>query len=103
MVPRFRSRNFGGMLPVGDAYVKHPVGVGGRLRLRDETRPTRKSFGVGGGVVCLVGAPQKPSINNSSEPITGSLSQVLSRLAVEVRVDGEGETHTEHVREGDLT
>ena len=28
MVPRFRSRNFGGMLPVGDAYVKHPVGVG---------------------------------------------------------------------------
>ena len=29
MVPRFRSRNFGGMLPVGDAYAKHPVGVGG--------------------------------------------------------------------------
>ena len=28
MIPRFRSRNFGGMLPVGDAYVKHPVGVG---------------------------------------------------------------------------
>ena len=61
MVPRFRSRNFGGMLPVGDAYVKHPVGVGVRLRLRDETRPTRKSFGVGGGVGCLVGAPQNPS------------------------------------------
>jgi hypothetical protein len=29
MVPRFRSRNFGGMLPVGDAYARHPVGVGG--------------------------------------------------------------------------
>ena len=67
MVPRFRSRNFGGMLPVGDAYVKHPVGVGVRLRLRDETRPTRKSFGVGGGIGCLVGAPQKPSIVGLSD------------------------------------
>ena len=26
----------------------------------------------------------------------GSLSKVLSRLTVEVRVNGEGETHTEH-------
>ena len=23
MIPRFRSRNFAGMLPVGDAYAKH--------------------------------------------------------------------------------
>ena len=38
---------------------------------------------------------------NNRQPITGSLSKVLSRLAVEVRVDGEGETHTERVREGD--
>ena len=29
---------------------------------------------------------------NNRQPVTGSLSNVLSRLAVEVRVDGDGET-----------
>ena len=44
---------------------------------------------------------------NNRQPIrpitdcTGSLSKVLSKLAVEVRDDGEDETDTEHVHEGD--
>ena len=37
MIPRFRSRNFGGMLPVGDAYAKHPVGVGDAYAYAKET------------------------------------------------------------------
>ena len=37
---------------------------------------------------------------NNRQPISGSLSKVLSKLAVEVRVDGEDETVTEHVHEG---
>ena len=41
---------------------------------------------------------QKTTLNRSpdSRAVPGSLSKVLSRLTVEVRVNGEGETHTEH-------
>ena len=38
---------------------------------------------------------QKTTLNRS-RAVPGSLSKVLSRLTVEVRVNGEGETHTEH-------
>jgi hypothetical protein len=40
---------------------------------------------------------QKTTLNRSrARAVPGSLSKVLSRLTVEVRVNGEGETHTEH-------
>ena len=39
---------------------------------------------------------QKTTLNRSRAVPGTSLSKVLSRLTVEVRVNGEGETHTEH-------